>query len=168
MLMSEECACSVLAFAVVLSWSSGAGPLVVFVTNHFSVDAFDADRAAGVRRRWLFFPGSIHAPTLFLHLPELAASVLDEFHDLTEPLQLPGCLPIPGPDVIPLLQVRSSLADSLMVRITRCFLAANTILINSFQAIKPEVAMALQQPKLGRPSMYPISPLILANNGGGG
>ena len=46
-LMSEECACSVLAFAVVLSWSSGAGPLVVFVTDHFSVDAFDADRAAG-------------------------------------------------------------------------------------------------------------------------
>ena len=103
-LMSEECACSVLAFAVVLSWSSGAGPLVVFVTDHISVDAFDAERAAGVRRRWLFFPGSIHAPTLFLHLPELAASVQDEFHDLIEPLRLPGCLPIPGPDVIPPLQ----------------------------------------------------------------
>ena len=165
-LMSEECACSVLAFAVVLSWSSGAGPLVVFVTDHISVDAFDAERAAGVRRRWLFFPGSIHAPTLFLHLPELAASVQDEFHDLIEPLRLPGCLPIPGPDVIPPLQVRSSPTDSLMVHVTGRFLAANTILINSFQAIEPEVAMALQQPKLGRPPMYPIGLLILANNGG--
>jgi len=54
-----------------------------------------------------------------------------------------------------------------MVHVTGRFLAANTILINSFQAIEPEVAMALQQPKLGRPPMYPIGLLILANNGGG-
>ncbi|RLM58120.1 UDP-glycosyltransferase 72B3-like [Panicum miliaceum] len=146
--MSEECARSVPALAAALAELRRTARLVAFVTDLFGADSFDA-------------------LTLFLHLPELAASVPGEFRDLAEPVRLPGCVPIPGPDVISPIQDRSSPAYSLMVRLAERFLEADGILVNSFEAVEPEVAMVLQQPKLGRPLVYPIGPLILADNGGG-
>jgi len=47
-------------------------------------------------------------------------------------------------------------------------LDADAILVNSFEAIELEVAMVLQQPKLGRPSVHPIGPLILPADSGAG
>jgi hydroquinone glucosyltransferase len=61
------------------------------------VDSSNAARGAGVERRWLFFLGSLHALTLILHLPELAASIPSKFWDLAELVRLPGCVPIPVP-----------------------------------------------------------------------
>ncbi|CAL5004697.1 unnamed protein product [Urochloa decumbens] len=136
--------------------------LVAFVTDHFCVNAFDSARDAGVGRRCLFIPGSLHALTLMLHLPELVASVPGEFRDLPEPLRLPGCVPIPGLDaVFSALQDRSSPAYGMMVHLAERFRQADTFLVNSFDAIEPEVASVLRQPKPGRPLVYSIGPLIL-------
>ena len=82
--------------------------LVASIIDLFGVDAFDAARATGVGRTWLFFSSRLHMLTLFLHLLELAACIPGEFRDLAEPVCLPGCLPISGCDVISLLQDRSS------------------------------------------------------------
>jgi hydroquinone glucosyltransferase len=67
---------------------------VAFVTDLFGIDAFDA----AVRMRHLiFFPGSLHAVALMLHLPEIVVSIPGEFWDLAEPVRLLGCVPILGP-----------------------------------------------------------------------
>ncbi|CAL5009316.1 unnamed protein product [Urochloa decumbens] len=161
-LMSEECTRSLPALAGTLAELKRTTRLVAFVTDHFCVNAFDSARDAGVGRRCLFIPGSLHALTLMLHLPELVASVPGEFRDLPEPLRLPGCVPIPGLDaVFSALQDRSSPAYGMMVHLAERFRQADTFLVNSFDAIEPEVASVLRQPKPGRPLVYSIGPLIL-------
>jgi hydroquinone glucosyltransferase len=159
--MSVEGTRSLPALATILAELKRTTRLVAFVTDLFGMDAFDAARDAGVGKRCLFFPGSLHALMLFLHLPEIVVSLPGEFRDLAEPLRLPGCVPIPGTDVLSPLQERSSPAFGVMVHLAERFLEADSILVNSFDAIEPEVAANFRQPKPGRPSVYAVGPLIL-------
>ncbi|CAL4992569.1 unnamed protein product [Urochloa decumbens] len=167
--MSEECTRSLPAIATILSELRETTRLVAFVTDLFGTDAFAAARDAGVERRCLFFPGSLHSLTLFLHLPDLAASVPGEFRDLPEPIRLPGCVPIPGRDVLSPLQERASPAYGVILHLAERFLEADAFLVNSFDAVEPEAAAALSRSKPGRPPVYPLGPLIQkADSNGGG
>ncbi|KAG2640506.1 hydroquinone glucosyltransferase-like [Panicum virgatum] len=162
--MSVEGTRSLPALATILAELKRTTRLVAFVTDLFGIDAFDAARDAGVGRRCLFFPGSLHAlmlPPPPPPPPELVVSIPGEFRDLTEPVRLPGCVPIPGPDVLSPLQDRSSPAFGVMVHLAERFLDAHDILVNSFDAVEPEVATVIRQPKPGRPPVYPVGPLIL-------
>jgi hydroquinone glucosyltransferase len=106
-------------------------------------------------------PTNLHALSLVLHLPELAASVPGEFRDLDEPVRLPGCVPIPGSDIISPLQDRSNPSYALMVHLAMGCREADTVLVNSFDAVEPQVTEVLRcRPEPGRPSVYPIGPLI--------
>ncbi|CAO2146978.1 unnamed protein product [Urochloa humidicola] len=122
--MSEESMRSLPALKIILADLNRTTRLVAFVTDLFGTDAFAAARDAGIERRCLFFPGSLHSLTLFLHLPELAASVPGEFWNLVEPIRLPGCVPIPGRDVLSPLQERASPAYGVMLRLAERFLEA--------------------------------------------
>ncbi|KAG0514931.1 hypothetical protein BDA96_10G235700 [Sorghum bicolor] len=164
--MSEECARSLPALTRLLSelgetMATATGTrLVAFVADQFGMDSFDAARDAGVRTRCLFIPMNLHALSLVLDLPDLAASVPGEFRDLAEPVRLPGCVPIPGSDVPSPLQDRSNPSFSVMVHLAKRYREADAILVNSFDAVEPEVAEVLRQPESGRPPVYPIGPLI--------
>jgi len=164
-LMSEECARSVPALTSILLdlKRSTGGRLAAFVADLFGADSLDAARAAGVRRRCIFFPTNLHALTLILHLPELDASVPCEFRDLPEPLRLPGCVPIPGPDILMPLQDKSDPCYRWMVHHGEKYRDADAILVNSFDAVEPGPAKILRQPADHRPAVYPIGPLIHAD-----
>jgi hydroquinone glucosyltransferase len=164
-LMSEECARSVPALTDILLRLRRTTRLVAFVADLFGADSFDAARAAGVARRYLFFPTNLHVLTLILHLPELDVSVPGEFRDLAEPLRLPGCVPIPGPDVLMPLQDKSNPSYKWMVHHGAKYREADAILVNSFDAVEPGPAKILRQPAPGRPAVFPIGPLIQADRG---
>ncbi|XP_062183348.1 hydroquinone glucosyltransferase-like [Phragmites australis] len=159
-LMSEECARSVPALTDILAGLKRTTRLVAFVADLFGADSFDAARDAGVARRCLFFPSNLHVFTLIFHLPELDASVPGEFRDLAEPLRLPGCVPIPGPDILMPLQDKSNPCYRWMVHHGEKYRSFDSILVNSFDAVEPEPARLLRQPEPGRPMVYPIGPLI--------
>uniref|UniRef100_A0A0A8YT67 Glycosyltransferase n=1 Tax=Arundo donax TaxID=35708 RepID=A0A0A8YT67_ARUDO len=164
--MSEECARSVPALTGILAWLRETTRLVAFVTDMFGLRSFDAARDAGVERRYLFLPVNLHAVSLLLHIPELVASVPGEFRDLAEPVRLPGCVPIPGPDIISPLQDRSNPSYRAILYMAERCLDADAFLVNSFYAVEPEVAKVLRQPEPGRPPVYQIGPLILTNGRG--
>jgi len=134
--------------------------LVAFVADQFGMDSLDAARDAGVGTRCLFMPMNLHALSLVLRLPDLAASVAGEFRDLAEPVRLPGCVPVPGSDIPSPLQDRSNPSYTVMVHLPKRYREADAILVNSFDAVEPEVAEVLRQPEPGRPPVYPIGPLI--------
>ncbi|KAM3345744.1 hypothetical protein ACQJBY_020325 [Aegilops geniculata] len=159
-LMSEECARAVPALTGILSGLKDTTRLVAFVADLFGADSFDAAAAAGVARRCLFFPTNLHVLTLILHLPELDASLPGEFRDLAEPVRLPGCVPIPGPDILSPLQDKSNPCYRWMVHHGRRYRDAEAILVNSFDAVEPDAARALRAPEPGRPPVYNIGPLI--------
>ncbi|EES09959.2 hypothetical protein SORBI_3005G156600 [Sorghum bicolor] len=150
-LMSEECARSLPALTGILSELRESTRLVAFVTDSC-----------------LFTPINLHAVSLLLHLPELAASVAGEFRDLAEPVRLSGCVPIPGPDIVSPLQDRSNPSYMVMVHLAMRHREADAILVNSFDAVEPEVAKVLRQPEPGRrrPPVYPIGPLIVQQSNG--
>ncbi|KAL6653971.1 hypothetical protein ACP70R_007436 [Stipagrostis hirtigluma subsp. patula] len=159
-LMSEECARSVPALTSILAELKRTRRLVAFVADLFGADSFDAARDAGVARRCIFFPTNLHVLTLILHLPELDASVPGEFRDLAEPLRLPGCVPVPGPDILMPLQDKSNPCYRWMVHHAERYRDADAILVNSFEAVEPGPAAVLRRPDPGRPVVYPIGPLI--------
>uniref|UniRef100_A0A0E0MGX8 Glycosyltransferase n=1 Tax=Oryza punctata TaxID=4537 RepID=A0A0E0MGX8_ORYPU len=160
-LMSEECVRLVPALTGILSRLKEARRLVAFVADLFGADSFDAARDAGVPRRYLFFPSNLHTLTLLLHLPELDVSIPGEFRDLgDEPVRLPGCVPIPGKDILMPLQDKSKACYRWMVHHGMRYCDADAILVNSFDAVEPDAAKVLRHPKPGRPPVFPIGPLI--------
>ncbi|VAH71364.1 unnamed protein product [Triticum turgidum subsp. durum] len=164
-LMSEECARLVPALTGVLSGLRETTRLVAYVADLFGADSFDAAVAAGVPRRYLFHPGNLHGLTFILHLPEIDVSMPGEFRDLAEPVRLPGCVPIPGPDVMSSFQDKSDPCYRWMVHHAKRYLESEAILVNSFDAVEPEAARVLSHPEPGRPPVYNIGPLIRADAG---
>ena len=160
--MSEETARSVPAIAEALTKMKETTRLVAFVTDIFGTDAFDAARAAGVGRTYLFNPTNLHMLSLLLRLPELDATVPGEFRDLAEPLRLPGCVPIPGSDILSPLQDKGDPCYRWMLHHAARCREADAILVNSFDAVEPEAAAVLRrQQEPGRPPVYNVGPLIL-------
>jgi hydroquinone glucosyltransferase len=113
-----------------------------------------------VSARCLFMPMNLHMLSLVVHLSELAASLPGEFGDLAEPVRLPGCVPILGLDIVSSLQDRFDPSYVVMLHlVVHCREAAEAILVNSFDAIKPEAVEVLRHPaKSGGPPVYPIDP----------
>lgn len=170
-LMSEECARSVPALTEILTELKSSKRLVAFVADLFGADSFDAAVAAGVPKRCLFFPTNLHGLTLILNLPKLHESIPGEFKDMAEPLRLPGCVPIPGPDVLSPLQDKSNPSYKWMVHHGARYREAHAILVNSFDAVEPDAAAALRAPEPGRPTVHNIGPLTQTREGstvGGG
>uniref|UniRef100_A0ACD5WUA3 Uncharacterized protein n=1 Tax=Avena sativa TaxID=4498 RepID=A0ACD5WUA3_AVESA len=164
-LMSEECVRLVPALTGILSGLRETTRLVAFVADLFGADSFDAAVAAGVPRRYLFFPTNLHGLTLILHLPDLDVSLPGEFRDLAEPVRLPGCVPIPGTDILSPLQDKSNPSYRWMVHHGKRYRDADAILVNSFDAVEPDAIAALRVPEPGRPPVYNIGPLTQTNAG---
>ncbi|RLM58560.1 UDP-glycosyltransferase 72B3-like [Panicum miliaceum] len=159
--MSEETARSVPAIAEALT-KMETTCLVAFVTDIFGTDAFDAARAAGVGRRYLFNPTNLHMLSLLLRLPELDASVPGAFRDLDEPVRLTGCVPIPGAYILSPLQDKGDPCYRWMLHHAARCREADAILVNSFDAVEPEAAAVLcRKQETGRPPVYNVGPLIL-------
>lgn len=162
-LLSVEAQRSVPALTAVLTdlWSRTGNNLVAFVADLFGADTLRAARDAGVPG-YLFFPSNLLMLSVMLHLPrldaELAATV-GEFRDMPEPVGLPGCVPVPGADILQPLQDRTSDACRWMVHHGERYRDAAGILVNTFDAVEPGAAAVLRRPEPWRPPVYPVGPI---------
>ncbi|PAN04001.2 hypothetical protein PAHAL_1G033900 [Panicum hallii] len=157
-LLSVEAQRSVPALTAVLSGLKSTTNLVAFVADLFGADTLRAARDAGVPG-YLFFPSNLLMLSLMLHLPRLDAEDAAEFRDLPGPVRLPGCVPVPGADILQPLQDRASDAYRWMVHHGERYRDAAGILVNTFDAVEPGAAAVLRQPEPWRPPVYPIGPV---------
>lgn len=163
--MSVASARSVPAVANVLRGLKESHLLVAFVADLFGADTFDAARDVGVPA-YLFFPSNFLALSVFLRLPELDREFPCEFRDLPTPVKLPGCVPIPGRDILAPLQDRKDDAYSWIVHHGNKYREAAGILVNTFDEIEPEAAKVLKRPEPGiRTPVWSVGPLILSGWG---
>ncbi|XP_078176979.1 hydroquinone glucosyltransferase-like [Carex rostrata] len=130
--------------------------LVAFIADLFCCDLFEAARSIGLPC-YLFFPSNCLFLSLMLHLPTLDATTKCEYRDLPGPLELPGCMPIPGPDLLHPLQDRSNDCYKWMVHHGKRYHEADAILVNSFEAIEPDTVTVLRE---HRPPVHAIGPMI--------
>ncbi|KAH0878199.1 hypothetical protein HID58_065593, partial [Brassica napus] len=77
--------------------------------------------------------------------------------DLTEPIKIPGCVPITGKDLSEPCQVRSDDTYKWLLHNAKRFREAEGILLNSFVDLKPNAIKALQEPAPDKP---PVGPLV--------
>ncbi|WOK97198.1 hydroquinone glucosyltransferase-like [Canna indica] len=156
--MSVATARSLPSLRDALSGIKSSTNLVAFVGDLFGTDTFTVARELGLSH-YMFFPSNLLTLSLLLHLPELDATTICEYGDLPEPLRLPGCVPIPGPDLLHPLLDRSNDAYRWVLHHAHRYREAEGYLVNSFDAIEPETAKILREPEPGRPPVYLVGPL---------
>ncbi|KAJ0989318.1 hypothetical protein J5N97_007674 [Dioscorea zingiberensis] len=157
--ISVATARSLPALRTILKTLQQSTRLAAFIIDLFATDAFTVSKELGIPS-FLFFTSNLLCLSLLLHLPDLDASTTCEYRDLPEPLQLPGCVPVPGPELIQPVQDRSNDAYKWMVHHGKHYRDADGILVNTFRDLEPETAKIMDEEDDERPPVYLIGPLI--------
>ncbi|CAK9165801.1 unnamed protein product [Ilex paraguariensis] len=133
--------------------------LVALVADLFSTDAFDIAKEFKVSP-FLFFPSTAMAKLLGFYLPKLGETVSCKYRDMPEPVQLPGCVPIHGRDLMDPVKNRKIDSYKWVLHHVKRNKLAEGIILNSFNGVEPGAIKALQEEEPGKPPVYPIGPLI--------
>ncbi|KNA14838.1 hypothetical protein SOVF_103810 [Spinacia oleracea] len=133
--------------------------LVSLVVDLFGTDAFDVAREFGMKP-YLFYPSTGMCLSFFFHLPLLDAQVTCEYRDMQEPLELPGCTPVYGKDLLAPVQDRKDDAYKWTLHHVNRYKLADGIFVNSFNELEEGALKYLQSPEPGRPPVYPVGPLV--------
>ncbi|EXB77511.1 Hydroquinone glucosyltransferase [Morus notabilis] len=133
--------------------------LVGLVVDIFGTDAFDVARELHISS-FVFIASSAMSLSLTLYLPELHETTSCEYWELTDPVKIPGCLPISGKELLDPVQDRSNDAyEWTLHNAKRCRLA-DGIMINSFNELEPTAIWSLQEKGAGKLRVYPVGPLV--------
>ncbi|CAH8389990.1 unnamed protein product [Eruca vesicaria subsp. sativa] len=138
--------------------AEGRLPTALFV-DLFGTDAFDVAFEFQVLP-YIFFPTTANVLSFFLHFPKLNDTMSCPFSELTEPVELPGCVRVSGKDVLDPAQDRKDDAYKWLLHNTKRYKEAEGILVNTFLELEPNAIKALQEPGLENPPVYPIGPLV--------
>ncbi|KAF7077306.1 hypothetical protein CFC21_081873 [Triticum aestivum] len=142
---------------IALSLTSTA-PLAALVVDMASVPARDVATELGVPC-YMFFTSPWILLSLFLHLPELDAGLVGEYRDATEPIRLPGCVPIHAHELPGfLLADRSSDTYAVLLSLAKDATRVDGILVNTFREVEPAVGEGADCVK-GMP-VHAVGPLV--------
>ncbi|KAJ4728147.1 Glycosyltransferase [Melia azedarach] len=134
-------------------------PLVGFVVDLFGTDGFDVAREFNVSS-YIFYPSTAMALSLFLYLEKLDEMVSCEYRDMSEPVNIPGCIPIHGRDLLDPVQDRKNDAYKYVLHHAKRYKLADGIMVNSFMDLEVGAIKALQKEEPGKPAVYPVGPLV--------
>ncbi|CAN1237613.1 Hydroquinone glucosyltransferase [Linum grandiflorum] len=136
--------------------------LSALVVDLFGTDAFDVAAEFGAAP-YVFYPSTAMALSLFLYLPKLDAEVTGPYSDLEEPVQIPGCIPVKGTDLLDPVQDRKNDAYNWLLHHAKRYRLAEGVMVNSFPELEPGAIKSLQktEDQLGKkPMVYPVGPLV--------
>ncbi|KAG7652696.1 UDP-glucuronosyl/UDP-glucosyltransferase [Arabidopsis suecica] len=131
----------------------------VLVVDLFGTDAFDVAAEFHVSP-YIFYASNANVLTFLLHLPKLDETVSCEFRELTEPVIIPGCVPITGKDFVDPCQDRKDESYKWLLHNVKRFKEAEGILVNSFVDLEPNTIKIVQEPAPDKPPVYLIGPLV--------
>ncbi|XP_073277345.1 hydroquinone glucosyltransferase-like [Primulina huaijiensis] len=131
-----------------------------FVVDLFGTDGFDVAAELGIPP-YMFFPSTAMLLSLILHLPKLDESVSCEYWEMSEKLQIPGCVPIHGSELVAPLQDRKNEAYRWILHHSKRYSMAEGLMVNTFNELEPVTIKTLQENGSGsKPSIHPIGPLV--------
>ncbi|KAG6597094.1 Hydroquinone glucosyltransferase, partial [Cucurbita argyrosperma subsp. sororia] len=139
--------------------------LVGLVVDLFGTDAFDLAREFNISP-YIFFPSTAMVLSFALFLPKLHESVAGEYGDLQEPIQIPGCIPIHGKNLLDPVQDRKDEAYKWTFHNMKRYVLSDGIFLNSFPELEPGAIKFLREEKQGKPPVYPIGPLVRIDSNG--
>ena len=138
---------------------TSTAPLAALVVDMASVPARDVATELGVPC-YMFFTSPWMLLSLFLHLPELDAGLVGEYRDATEPIRLPGCVPIHARELPgAMLADRSSETYAGFLSLAKDAARVDGILVNTFRELEPAVGQGGTNCVKGMP-VYAVGPLV--------
>ncbi|KAJ7962537.1 Glycosyltransferase [Quillaja saponaria] len=139
---------------------SSAKRLVALVVDLFGTDAFDLAKEFNVSP-YIFYPTTAMALSFFIYgLPKLDEEVDCEFRELTEPVKIPGSVPIHGKDLLDPVQDRKNEAYKWVLHHAKRYDLAEGVFLNSFYELEPGPIEFLQKNEPGKVPVYPVGPLV--------
>ncbi|KAL3622219.1 hypothetical protein CASFOL_033630 [Castilleja foliolosa] len=136
-----------------------SGKLSALVVDLFGTDGFEAAFKFNIPA-YVFYPSTAMALSLFLHLPKLDETVSTEFREVTGKIQIPGCIPVHGKDLLDPVQDRKNDAYKWTLHHAKRYRLADGIILNSFKELEPGPLEYLQKKENGNPIVYPVGPLV--------
>ncbi|KAL6174823.1 hypothetical protein ACLB2K_051468 [Fragaria x ananassa] len=136
--------------------------VVAIVVDIFGWEAFDVAKEFNVLFYYFFSTNAMGLWFLF-ELPKLDETTSCEYRDLPEPIHLPGCVPLHGPDFVMQVQERSNEAYRATVNMSKWYRSANGIIVNSFADLEPGALMAFSEQRLGIPPVHAVGPVVNSN-----
>nr|BBB16127.1 UDP-glucosyltransferase [Indigofera tinctoria] len=137
----------------------------VLVLDLFGTDAFDIAKEFNVSP-YIFFPSTAMVLSFFLHLPHLDQEVHCEYGELTEPVKIPGCIPVQGSDLIGAVQDRTNDVYKWILHHAKRYREAEGIIENSFLELEQGPIKELLKEEPGKPPYYPVGPLVNVETAG--
>ncbi|CAM0957361.1 unnamed protein product [Alopecurus aequalis] len=137
---------------------TSTAPLAALVVDMVSVPAREVATELGVPC-YMFFTSPWMTLSLFLHLPELDDGLVGEYRDATEPIRLPGCVPIHSHELPGSMLVdRNSDTYAGFLSMAKDAARVDGILVNTFRGLEPGVSEGTDGVKL--PALHAIGPLV--------
>ncbi|XP_062091441.1 hydroquinone glucosyltransferase-like [Humulus lupulus] len=144
---------------VLKSMFSRFGSVRALVVDIFGTDAFDVAREFNMLS-YIFFPTTATGLSLLLHLPVLDETESCEFRELSEPVRIPGSIPIPSTEFPEPLQDRKNDAYKWTLHKAKRYRLADGIVVNSFLELESGTIPSLTKSEPGKPPVYPVGPLV--------
>nr|ADV71365.1 glycosyltransferase GT07O02 [Pueraria montana var. lobata] len=138
---------------------SSGSRLVAMVADLFASDALVCAKEHNLLS-FVYFPSSAMTLSFCLYLPKLDQEVPSEFRDLSEPVEIPGCVPIYGKDLPKPVQDRTGQMYEFFLKRCEQLHEADGVLVNSFKGIEEGPIRALAEEGYGYPNVYPIGPIM--------
>ncbi|KAK7256460.1 hypothetical protein RIF29_29910 [Crotalaria pallida] len=142
----------------VLKSLSSQAPLAALVADFFALEALNFANEFDTLS-YIYFPVAAMVLSLLFHIPKLDEKISGEYRDMTEPVQIPGCVPIMGPDLPASLQNRSSEDYKQFLEHAKGLSSVNGILINTFIEMESGTLRALAEEGAGNACIYPVGPI---------
>ncbi|KAL7176643.1 hypothetical protein ACSBR2_030062 [Camellia fascicularis] len=134
--------------------------LVALVVDLVGTDAFEVAREFNLLR-YIFMPSSAMSLSLLFYLPKLdEEATVSNYRELPQPIQIPGCVPIRGTQLLDVLQNRNTHTYKLFLYHSKRYNLADGIIINSFLDLEPGALNALMHGSGKIPPIYPIGPVF--------
>ncbi|MED6148061.1 hypothetical protein PIB30_049583 [Stylosanthes scabra] len=140
--------------------------LVAIVADLFAIHALILAKEMNLLS-FVYFPLTAMTLSFCLFLPKLDETVTGEFREISEPIPVPGCMPVPGRDLPYPVQDRNSKLYKNFLQRCKQLRFADGILVNSFRGIEAEPIRALTEEGrgYGYPTVYPVGPIIQKASG---
>ncbi|KAI4338372.1 hypothetical protein MLD38_023438 [Melastoma candidum] len=142
-----------------LSSLSRSTTLLALFVDLFGTDAFEVSREFNVPP-YIFFPSTATTLSLIFYLPTLDQSVDCEYREITHPVRIPGCIPLPGSELFDPVQDRKDEAYRWVLHHAKRYPLAEGILENSFAELEPGPLKYLLVDDPSRPPVFPVGPLV--------
>jgi hydroquinone glucosyltransferase len=134
-------------------------PFVALIVDSFAIAALDLAKDFNMLS-YIYFPSAATTLSTYFYILKHDEETSDEYKDLPDqPIQIPGCVPIRGRDLVDQAQNRSSQSYKYLLQRVKRFRLVDGMLINSFLEIEKGPIEALAEGS-GNPLVYAVGPII--------